>query len=90
LRKLSLGGIGGNLGKELRTVKVSEETYKRLKWFKNMMELNALEGGEVVSFSMDTVISTMMDLLQSAKIRFAPSKREPQSGKGEGATQASR
>ena len=64
------------MGKQLRTVKVSEENYKRLKWFKNMMELNVLQEGEAVSFSMDTVISTMMDLLQSAKIRFAPVRKE--------------
>jgi len=65
------------MGKQLRTVKVSEETYKRLKWFKNMMELNVLQDwGEAASFSMDDVVSTMMDLLQSAKIRFAPVRKE--------------
>jgi hypothetical protein len=42
-----------------------------------MMELNALEEGKAVSFSMDTVISTMMDLLQTAKIRFARANQAP-------------
>jgi len=77
LRKFSSGGIGRNLRKrELRTVKVSEETYRRLKWFKNMMELNVLEEGKAESFSMDTVISTLMDLLQSAKIKFVPAEKQ--------------
>lgn len=77
MRKVSLGGNGRKMGKrELRTVKVSEETYMRLKWFKNMMELHSLEEGKAVSYSMDAVISTMMDLLQSAKIRFLSPKKE--------------
>lgn len=64
------------MGKRLRTVKVSEETYKKLKWYRSVMELNMLAEGETASVSMDMVISTLTSLLESAKIKFTPPKKE--------------
>jgi hypothetical protein len=59
----------------LVTVKVSPETYRRLKKYQAMLILQS--NGEE-TFTMDQVISALIDFLESAKIKFvkAPEKQE--------------
>lgn len=58
----------------LKTVKVREETYRRLLWYKHVIEMNLLAEGEVVKVTMDDVISTLIALVESAKIKVAKPK----------------
>jgi len=62
----------------LRTVKVSEETYKKLMWYKHVMEMNLLAEGEVVRVTMDDVISTLIALLESSKVKVTKPKDKRQ------------
>ena len=62
----------------LRTVKVREETYRKLMWYKHVMEMNLLAEGKVVRVTMDDVISTLIALLESAKVKVTKPKGERQ------------
>jgi len=59
----------------LITVKVRPETYRRLKKYQAMLILQS--NGEE-TFTMDQVISALIDFLESAKIKFVkvPEKQE--------------
>jgi hypothetical protein len=58
-------------GGRLITVKVTPETYKRLKKYQALLILQS-DGEE--SYTMDQVISALIDFLESAKIRFEKPK----------------
>jgi hypothetical protein len=62
---------------EYRNIKVKPATYRRLRYYQNLMELQSFEKGEEVRYTMDTVISALLDLLESAKIKIRPTKQAP-------------
>jgi hypothetical protein len=79
---VSQGEAGGSGKAEegragLRTVKVREETYRKLMWYRHVMEMNLLAEGKVVRVTMDDVISTLIALLESAKVKVV----KPREGK---------
>ena len=77
------GAGARSAGQVLRTVKVKEDTYRKLLWYKHVMEMNLLAEGEAVRVTMDDVISTMIYLLESAKIRFARVRGREEGGPAE-------
>lgn len=52
------------------TIKVRPSTYRRLRIFKNRMELLYLEDGKEVRFSMDDIINALINLIEKAEIKF--------------------
>ena len=58
---------------DFRTIKVRPETYQRLKKYQAMLVLQS-EGTR--TYSMDQVISALIDFLEAAKIRFVKPKEE--------------
>lgn len=63
---------------ELVTVKVKPSTYRRLRLYQSRMELQDLERGKTVRYSMDDIINAMLNLLEMAEFRFAEGKRATQ------------
>lgn len=56
--------------REYKNIKVKPETYRRLRIYKNRMELKALEKGEEERFSMDRVVGALLDFLEAAEIKI--------------------
>lgn len=61
---------------EYKTVKVKPETYRRLRYYQNVMELQAFDRGEEARFSLDDVINAALNLTESAKFKF-PKEEKP-------------
>jgi hypothetical protein len=61
---------------EYRNIKVKPETYKRLRYYQNLMELQTFQRGDEVRYTMDGVIKALLDLLESAKIKITTVEAE--------------
>lgn len=61
---------------EFRTIKVKPDTYLRLRAYQNAMEMSYFQKGKEVRFSMDDVISALLNLVEISKIEIVKLEKE--------------